>query len=300
MRSYTIQLPCIELLAPDDLFHNEDTLKEYALSHWKDEVQRRLIVGIPTETSDSKKLKYDDSSTDNVHSTNITSSNNRDEPTSHVVNSTNSFRPSTISGAPDSEASRLREEQAQDISSGLRVISSPNHSLPKKLDLLNTIARVQRQFFHSESPKVIFGTMLDALLLLLDSEYGFIGEVKYNNDDQCKYLQTHAITNIAWDNATRQFFDENITNGLKFTNLHSLFGKVITTASPVISNDPKSDKRGCGVPPGHPPLDHFLGIPFFMPGGEMNGMVGISNKPGGYCEDDIEFLEVSVIVPSDT
>jgi len=30
-----------------------------------------------------------------------------------------------------------------------------------------------------------------------------------------------------------------------------------------------------------------------MPGGEMNGMVVIANKPGGYSEEDIEFLEVS-------
>ncbi len=122
MRSYTIQLPCIELLAPDELFHNQDTLKEYALSHWKDEVLRRLIVGLPTESADSKTSKYGNSCTDNVHSNAVTSSNRRDEPTSDVANSTNSFRPSTIADAADSDASRLLEEQAH-ISSGLRVMS---------------------------------------------------------------------------------------------------------------------------------------------------------------------------------
>jgi hypothetical protein len=131
------------------------------------------------------------------------------------------------------------------------------------------------------------------LLDLLDSEYGFIGEVKFK-EDGTKYLQEHAITNISWNEATRKLYEENHKNGLVFTNLNSLFGSVITTALPVISNNPKTDKRSCGIPHGHPPLDYFLGIPFFMPGGEMNGMVGIANKPGGYTKEDIEFLEVCV------
>ncbi len=78
--------------------------------------------------------------------------------------------------------------------------------------LLDTIAYVQRQFFQSESPKVVFGYLLEALLDLMDSEYGFIGEIKHE-DDGTMYLQTHAITNIAWNQATRQFYDDNIHAG---------------------------------------------------------------------------------------
>jgi GAF domain len=281
MKSYTIQLPCIELLAPDEIFENQDELKEYALSHWKDEVLRRLVIQRPTM---STSISSENGSLPTLA---VAALSNHDERTTDAIVATCSSPPPFTVGPNPENQQRANKVPFQDGS----MIISPNRSLKKKLDLLNTIARVQRQFFQSESPKVIFGTMLDALLNLLDSEYGFIGEVKYNEDGS-KYLQTHAITNIAWDNVTRQFFEENIGNGLKFTNLHSLFGEVITTALPVISNDPKTDQRGCGIPKGHPPLDHFLGVPFFMPGGEMNGMVGISNKPGGYKEDDIEFLEV--------
>lgn len=160
----------------------------------------------------------------------------------------------------------------------------------KHLHLLATIAQVQRQFFRKESPRVVFGVMLEALLNLMESEYGFIGEIKYETDGTM-YLQTHAITNIAWDKASRQFYQDNINEGLRFTNLKSLFGTVMTTGEPVLSSAPRSDPRACGLPHGHPPLKHFLGIPFFKPGGEINGMVGISNKPGGYTEKDIAFLE---------
>ena len=78
--------------------------------------------------------------------------------------------------------------------------------------------------------------------------------------------------------------------GLKFYNLDTLFGRVMTTSQPVISNNPSSDPRAGGIPEGHPPLNHFLGLPFFH-NGKMTGMVGISNKPGGYSVADIDFLE---------
>jgi signal transduction histidine kinase/CheY-like chemotaxis protein len=132
----------------------------------------------------------------------------------------------------------------------------------------------------------------------MDSEYGFIGEVKYD-DEGTMFLQTHAITNIAWNASTQAFYEENVESGLKFTNLDSLFGKVMTTKKPVISQNPAMDSRACGIPEGHPPLNYFLGIPFFEQGGDyMNGMVGIANKPGGYTEADIEFLEPLVVTCS--
>lgn len=168
--------------------------------------------------------------------------------------------------------------------------SSVSESPQKRLAMLDTISKVQRQFFQSESASIVFGGLLEALLDLMESEYGFIGEIKYE-ENGTMYLQTHAITNIAWNEATRLFYQDNIDSGLKFYNLNSLFGTVMTTKEAVISNHPQSDPRACGVPEGHPPLNFFLGIPFFKDGDVMNGMVGISNKPGGYSKSDVEFLE---------
>jgi hypothetical protein len=195
------------------------------------------------------------------------------------------------------------------------ICSTQSPVLQKRLAMLDSIAKVQRQFFQAESPSVVFGSLLEALLELMESEYGFIGEIKYDDVDDngnnggAMYLQTHAITNIAWDETSRQFYNDNKDSGLRFYNLQSLFGNVMTTQQAVISNDPRRDARACGVPQGHPPLDHFLGIPFFQqkavdnrPGPSspqhqqqqhlvMNGMVGISNKPGGYSDADVAFLE---------
>ena len=154
--------------------------------------------------------------------------------------------------------------------------------------LLTAITTAQSQFVMSRDTRTVFDGMLTALLSLTDSEYGFIGEV-FHEDDGTPYLKTHAITNIAWNDETRQFYDDNAEQGLEFRNMQTLFGRVITTAAVVIANEPSTDPRRAGIPKGHPPLDAFLGLPFFHRD-NMIGMVGIANRPGGYDDKLVESL----------
>lgn len=155
-------------------------------------------------------------------------------------------------------------------------------------NLLNALSRAQFQFISDTSPRIIFDELLGNLLSLTKSEYGFIGEVFYNDSGE-PYLKTHAITNIAWNEETRAFYEKNAPTGMEFCNLKSLFGEVMTTGKPVISNNPPTDPRRCGIPEGHPPLKAFLGLPFYK-GERMVGMVGIANRPEGYDEKMAEYL----------
>ena len=153
---------------------------------------------------------------------------------------------------------------------------------------LEAIMRVQRQFLIGADPRQSFDQMLAHLLETTASEYGFIGEVLRSADGQ-PYLKTHAITNISWNEQTRAFYEQNATAGLEFRNLQTLFGTVMTTGAPVIANDPASDVRRGGLPPDHPALRAFLGLPLFS-GEELIGMVGVSNRPGGYDERIVHTL----------
>jgi signal transduction histidine kinase/CheY-like chemotaxis protein len=105
------------------------------------------------------------------------------------------------------------------------------------------------------------------------------------------------MTNIAWNEETQKLYEENYEQGMEFTNMNTLFGAVIMTGKPVIANSPRTDPRRGGTPAGHPPLNAFLGIPFFR-GNNLMGMVGIANRPGGYSEDIIKFLEPFLITCS--
>jgi diguanylate cyclase (GGDEF)-like protein/PAS domain S-box-containing protein len=155
--------------------------------------------------------------------------------------------------------------------------------------LLTAITRAQSQFVLSRDARTVFDGMLEALLNLTASEYGFIGEV-FHDDDGSPFLKTHAITNIAWNEETQQLYDENIEQGLEFRNLNTLFGSVITTGSVVIANDPANDRRRGGVPKGHPPLNAFLGLPFYHRD-TLIGMVGIANREEGYEQDLADALQ---------
>ncbi|MBB5022498.1 PAS domain S-box protein [Desulfurispira natronophila] len=157
------------------------------------------------------------------------------------------------------------------------------------IQLLHAINRAQSTFLATSDPHQAFGQLLQDVLELTASEYGFIGEVHYDENDT-PYLKSHAITNIAWDDATRKFYEESAQEGLVFTNLRTLFGAALTTQEPVIANDPAHDSRRGGLPEGHPAMNAFLGLPIKR-GESLVAMVGLANRPHGYDQALVEFLE---------
>ena len=146
--------------------------------------------------------------------------------------------------------------------------------------LLEAMTSAQSELIGTVEADQLFNGLLNALLDLCDSEYGFIGETHLNQEGAV-YLRTHAITNIAWNDHTRRYYEENAQDGLEFHNLKTLFGAVLTQEIPVIANDPAADSRRGGLPLGHPALNSFLGLPLHS-AGRMIGMAGVANRPGGY------------------
>ncbi len=155
--------------------------------------------------------------------------------------------------------------------------------------LLTALTLAQNRYFFDTNPRELFEDLLNLLLEITESEYGFIGEVLWDKDAQ-PYLRTFAITNIAWNETTRNFYDTYSLQGLEFHNLQTLFGHVLRTGRPIISNDPVNDSRRGGLPSGHPPLNAFLGLPFHA-ADIFVGMIGIANRPNGYDQSVVDFLQ---------
>ena len=156
------------------------------------------------------------------------------------------------------------------------------------IKLLERINSIQEMRLNDLSSRDIFEKLLDVLLEVTSSEYGFIGEVLHNETQP--YLRTQAISNIAWNKETMDYFNKFYRTGLEFYNLETLFGVTLKTGKPVISNDPPNDPRGAGIPMGHPALKTYLGAPLDV-NGKMIGMVGIANREGGYDDSMVEFLK---------
>lgn len=166
--------------------------------------------------------------------------------------------------------------------------ASSGHAGAVSPPVLAAVLDVQGAFLREADSKRRFEQALSHFLRLTDSQYGFIGEI-VRDPEREPYLKTYAISNIAWDAATRDEYERNAPAGMEFRNLKSLFGHAISTGKPVISNRPRQDARAGGIPHGHPPLQAFLGIPFDHEG-QMVGLIGLANRPGGYDESQIEVL----------
>lgn len=155
--------------------------------------------------------------------------------------------------------------------------------------MLEAVRQAQAAFIEADDKRPAFEGLLDAFLNVTGSGYGFVGEVLLDPSGQ-PYLKTHAITNIAWDEPTRRLYTDQGGSGLEFRHLNTLFGAALTSGAPVLANAPATDPRAGGLPPGHPPMSAFLGIPIHA-GDQVVAMVGLANQPDGYSEADIEFLQ---------
>lgn len=192
-----------------------------------------------------------------------------------------------VDAVPQREAdgSVLWHGFVMDVSESRRVAQQ----LERQHRMIEAIRQAQATYISADDKRQAFEGLLDALLNVTGSAYGFIGEVIQDEQDQ-PAVRMHAITNIAWDEESRRAFDEQREAGMLFRNPDTLFGHALVSGEPVIANHPDSDPRRGGRPQGHPPLASFLGVPIKV-GEEMVAMVGLANQPGGYSEADIEFLQ---------
>ncbi|KUJ72517.1 hypothetical protein AVO41_01535 [Thiomicrospira sp. WB1] len=164
-------------------------------------------------------------------------------------------------------------------------------ALMQQKDILEVLWQATNEFMVTRNLRKVADFLLDKVIAVTQSEYGFIGEVHYDDEGQ-PYLKTLALTDIAWNEETRALYAsyEAKDEGLEFTNLDTLFGEVLTSEYVVISNDPDTDPRARGLPEGHPALNAFLGIPVFY-ANQLVGMVGLANRPEGYDDSLVELLQ---------
>ncbi len=141
--------------------------------------------------------------------------------------------------------------------------------------------------------KAFFSFLLDRIIKITNSNYGFIGEIKEKEGKP--YLKTYAITDVSWDEETKKFYRENEEAGLEFYNLETLFGEVLTSQRPLWTNDAKNHPKASGIPKGHPPLERFMGVPLFY-NNKMIAMIGVANSGYGYDEEIYDSYHALFIV----
>lgn len=186
------------------------------------------------------------------------------------------------------ELMQLATESSEKLGQEIEKSKQADSELKKYHFLLHTIKTVQDEYISGIGRHEFFERLLRTILDLTGSEYGFIGEVLFKGGKP--YLKTYAMSNSAWDDATRKFYDENIAKGLVFDSLDTLFGHTLTTAETVISNEPAYDERSSDLPGEHLQLNSYLGIPL-MANDRLIGMLAVANRKDGYQLKDVDYWQ---------
>lgn len=158
------------------------------------------------------------------------------------------------------------------------------------LRMLEIIPKAQHLFLEVDDDKIAFEYILNEIIKLTESEYGFIAEVILDTETNLPFLRAQSITNIAWNDSILEFYNLNYAKGLEFRNLDTLFGRVLKYEEVIIANDVANDPRASGIPKGHPALNSFLGMPIKKKG-KLIAMVGIANRKQGFSQELVDALD---------
>ena len=146
--------------------------------------------------------------------------------------------------------------------------------------LNRAIQRAQSTFHTDDDQEAVFEILLSDLLVLTDSQFGFIGEV-LTHSDKSPYLRVGAITDISWSPESADRSVQRKTRGLLFERLNSLIDTSMLSDEVLISDGFESDSQAGELPPGQPQITRYMGIPISS-GDNRVGLVGLANRPEGY------------------
>jgi PAS domain-containing protein len=156
-------------------------------------------------------------------------------------------------------------------------------------DLLDAIREVQSRYIANEKSESVFKALLGVLTRTTGSPIGFLDEVRRDPGGEI-YKVSLALSDISWDDPSRRLYADLVSQNRAFRNLRNLAGFPALHGIPIIANDARHDSRAGGLPPGHPEIRAFMGLPLFY-GGDLVGVAGVANRLGGYSLDMAASLE---------
>ncbi|OIO71913.1 MAG: hypothetical protein AUJ56_02950 [Zetaproteobacteria bacterium CG1_02_49_23] len=164
-------------------------------------------------------------------------------------------------------------------------------ALAQQNDMLESIRIMQMDFLNQGISSGWCDRILEKLLKLSQSEFGFICELLHK-EDSTPFIRSHGIATLTCNESTRQFIEGHHQTALDFFNFNSLWGQAVTSGEVFIANEPDHNPHRGGYPKeqGHPPLSSFIGLPIKGSDGHVLGVMGLANRSGGYSADDGDFL----------
>jgi len=175
------------------------------------------------------------------------------------------------------------------ILSDLRDIHAARQREQKERALLEVLHRGLTDYHALVRGDTLWRFLKEALKNLTRSEYALIGEV-IRREGSKPALKVHAITDLSWDEGSRRLMESLINGDRMLSDPNTLLGRVFAGGETVLSNAMRQEPRGGHLPPGHPELTRYLGVPI-IDQGQVIGMYAIANAAQPYDEALIEWLQ---------
>jgi PAS domain S-box-containing protein len=150
--------------------------------------------------------------------------------------------------------------------------------------LLEGIATIFEEALSDGDERALGQVCLEIATRVTGSGMGLIGELGYGGK-----LWDIAVSNPGWE-ACWPLDAHGVRRQPGDFKVHGLYGAVVTSGQTLLTNDPTAHPESIGLPPGHPPLDSFLGVPLVRQG-ETSGLVAVGDRPGGYGPEQQQKLE---------
>lgn len=189
-----------------------------------------------------------------------------------------------------SEVSRADHSKRQfvGILTDLSEIHRAREQQRREQSLLEVLHQGLTDYHSLLSGNTLWTFLKDALCRLTGSDYALIGEVV--ELDRLPALKLHALTDLSWNEQSRQLMRRLVSGDMTLTNPKSMLGQVFAGGHVVLSNDMLTDPRGGALPAGHPVLRRYLGVPI-TDRGRVIGMYAIANAASDYDQALVDWLK---------
>jgi len=157
-------------------------------------------------------------------------------------------------------------------------------ALLKNNHLLDAIRSAQEKCIMEKNVPPPFKELLAHLLSLSNSEGGFIGEVIIS-----KGLSTLNVVTSAF-NFTGKKTGDNASESPDPAGINPLFEALVLKGERIISNHFSGAPHLRELFRSHPLINAFIAIPI-KEGHRVTGMIGMANRPGGYDDELLDFLD---------
>ncbi|WP_062066173.1 PAS domain S-box protein [Cellvibrio sp. OA-2007] len=184
---------------------------------------------------------------------------------------------------------RARHNMEDQLNKNFHLLKITN-KLNQKQKLEKIINNAQSIYIGDSDIKSALSALLKETLPLCNSELGFIAQVKKDAEQNPLMCALVFGSHKKEDRTLENFRVTNLPENGEYRNLDNLFGMILRSEKPIISPNLARDMRASTLPPGHPPINNFIGIPIYN-GQEKIAILGLANSPLGYTNQTAEELE---------